>query len=204
MCIYPLVDRPAWHAIDLGSTHKTRVNKSILLAQRPCRLYVGHVLKLGMSTRLLILTVVYLYILVLSEQEFNLQGPSEDVEEESELPKKKSRKAEKPQDAGWGIDARYDEDEDEGGCSKTAFAVMQDTDMLLDASIEAALRDAAELEKREQYYRADPKKALRAYCEREGLDDELQFEYTEKGVGFRRSWVCRLEVPFSCSLFRKQ
>ena len=39
----------------------------------------------------------------------------------------------------------------------------------------------------------DPKKTLRGYFEREGVD--VEFEVTEKGVGRSHQYVCKVELP---------
>ncbi|VDN33456.1 unnamed protein product, partial [Cylicostephanus goldi] len=47
------------------------------------------------------------------------------------------------------------------------------------------------MEDREQYYRADPKKALAKFFEREGFD--MEFQLTEQGSGHTHKWLCSIE-----------
>lgn len=72
-----------FYVYDLGSSHGTVVNKKPIKAKHYVRLHVGHMIKLGCSSRLYI-----------------LQGPDEDAEEESPLgltEMKELRKAQKEQ-----------------------------------------------------------------------------------------------------------
>lgn len=96
-----------------------------------------------------------------------------------ELPRKKKKAAGEDDGTSWGIDDNYATDEP--------------------AMLESALADAEEWKKREEFYAADPKKPLRLFFEREGL--EMKFEFVEKGVGFRHQWVCRLECVI-CNLLQ--
>ncbi|PIO70560.1 FHA domain protein [Teladorsagia circumcincta] len=47
------------------------------------------------------------------------------------------------------------------------------------------------MEDREQYYEADPKKALAKFFEREGFD--MKFDLTEQGSGHTHKWLCTIE-----------
>uniref|UniRef100_A0A914W2P3 FHA domain-containing protein n=1 Tax=Plectus sambesii TaxID=2011161 RepID=A0A914W2P3_9BILA len=177
-----------WHLYDLGSTHGSSFNKQAAPPKQFIRVHVGHVLQFGGSTRLLI-----------------LQGPEEDIEPESkhtvtEIRKEgerrkliaegvieddrapKKREVEEspeasdsaPSGISWGMD--YGEEGDSGregsGGEELDFESMQ---------------------KREEYYKDDPKKALTKFFEREGY--ELKFEYEEVGGGFHKKWHCRIELP---------
>lgn len=51
--------------------------------------------------------------------------------------------------------------------------------------------DFESLQKREEYYKDDPKKALSKFFEREGY--ELKYDYEEAGGGFKKKWLCRIE-----------
>ncbi|VDL99250.1 unnamed protein product [Schistocephalus solidus] len=62
----PLPPTKGWHLIDMNSTHGTFVNKRRAPPNRYIRLHVGYVVRLGNSTRLLI-----------------LQGPETDVEQQT-------------------------------------------------------------------------------------------------------------------------
>nr|CAD7263027.1 unnamed protein product [Timema shepardi] len=147
-------DAPGFYIYDLGSTHGTFLNKYRIKPNIYVRLQVGHVLKLGGSTRLLI-----------------LQGPEDDMEPESELSvsqlvlkrqlQLQSRQPlnEEPADdngVDWGIGEDADEETD---LSENPFASTNNEELFID----------------------DPKKSLRGWFEREGYD--LEYNVEEKGFG---------------------
>eukprot|EP00057_Strongylocentrotus_purpuratus_P032376 XP_787417.3 PREDICTED: kanadaptin [Strongylocentrotus purpuratus] len=173
---------PGFYVFDLGSTHGSFLNKQQLKAKAFYRMNVGHMFKLGGSTRL-----------------FILQGPSGEQEEESDMTitelkelrqkqmmqmeEKKKRKAEKEMAAmkaqekksegiDWGMGG--DEEEEESD-EENPFASMETQ------------------EDREAAYIKDPKKTLRGFFERE--DVELEYEVDEKGSGFDHQYVCRVQLP---------
>nr|CAD7454118.1 unnamed protein product [Timema tahoe] len=168
-------DAPGFYIYDLGSTHGTFLNKYRIKPNIYVRLQVGHVLKLGGSTRLLI-----------------LQGPEDDMEPESELSvsqlvlkrqlQLQSRQPlnEEPADdngVDWGIGteshlvSREDADE-ETDLSENPFASTNNEELFID----------------------DPKKSLRGWFEREGYD--LEYNVEEKGFG---QFVCRIEIPIDAA-----
>lgn len=51
--------------------------------------------------------------------------------------------------------------------------------------------DFEEIEKREQLYLDDPRKALKNFFDREGVD--LKYEFFEKGGTFNKQWTCKVE-----------
>ncbi|KAJ1372735.1 hypothetical protein KIN20_034971 [Parelaphostrongylus tenuis] len=53
--------------------------------------------------------------------------------------------------------------------------------------------DAHLMDDREQYYQADPKKALAKFFEREGFD--MEFQISEQGSGHSHKWLCTIELP---------
>nr|CAD7196057.1 unnamed protein product [Timema douglasi] len=181
-------DAPGFYIYDLGSTHGTFLNKYRIKPNIYVRLQVGHVLKLGGSTRLLI-----------------LQGPEDDMEPESELSvsqlvlkrqlqlqSRQPLNEEPAEDNGvdWGIgteshlvshvlssvyyktkNIREDADE-ETDLSENPFASTNNEELFID----------------------DPKKSLRGWFEREGYD--LEYNVEEKGFG---QFVCRIEIPIDAA-----
>ncbi|KAL6725174.1 hypothetical protein Aduo_007247 [Ancylostoma duodenale] len=167
-----------WHIYDMGSTHGSKANKKKLPAKQYMRIRVGFVLQFGGSTRLL-----------------SLLGPSSDYEAEWELSPtemrekmqkkvleaklaaaaKKEFEAEKAKEAeSEGIDWGMNYGEDDAPAA----------DVELDPHL---------MEDREQYYQADPKKALANFFEREGFD--MEFQLSEQGSGHTHKWVCTIELP---------
>ncbi|KAH9279170.1 Uncharacterized protein ECG_08297 [Echinococcus granulosus] len=160
---------PGWYVYDLDSTHGTFVNKHRVPSGRYIRLRVGYVLRFGSSTRLLI-----------------LNGPESDVESEtketwSELVAKKKakregekRKREDESDANicnWGMEDDGDEDEN---------------------VLQQRLAESGNCLSHESSYIADPKRALRAFFDREGLDPLPEYEFVKGRFGQQ---MCRIELP---------
>ncbi|XP_050509875.1 kanadaptin [Diabrotica virgifera virgifera] len=166
-------DVPGFYIYDLGSTHGTFLNKNRLKPKIFVRIQVGHMLKFGNSTR-----------------SFILEGPEYDEEEESELSvtelkekrdneirereermirlqqeaEEKKRKEEE-RGVDWGLGEDADEETD---LSENPYAQTNNEELYLD----------------------DPKKALRGFFEREGLD--LEYDCNEQGMG---QFVCKVELP---------
>ncbi|KAL7729134.1 hypothetical protein ACLKA6_009604 [Drosophila palustris] len=168
-------DQPeGWYIYDLGSTHGTFLNKQRVPPRVFIRIRVGHMLKLGSSTR------VYI-----------LQGPSEDEEPESELTvtelreqreqqvaaaaAEKVRKAEEAlerernEGASWGMSEDADEETD---LTHNPYASTNNEDLFFD----------------------DPKRTLRGFFEREGLTLEYKCDELSQA-----SFVCRVELPIDDS-----
>ncbi|KAJ9593945.1 hypothetical protein L9F63_014659 [Diploptera punctata] len=167
-------DNPkGFYIYDLGSTHGTFLNKNRIKSNMYIRIQVGHMLKLGCSTRL-----------------FVLWGPEDDMEEESELTvtqlkekrqvelatreleelekqRLEEEKAKKEEEQGidWGMS---EDAEEEADLSENPFAATQNEELYVD----------------------DPKKTLRGWFEREGYD--LEYDVEEKGFG---QFLCRVELP---------
>ncbi|KAJ8952713.1 hypothetical protein NQ318_021031 [Aromia moschata] len=170
-------DVPGFYIYDLGS--HTRLKPKVYT-----RIQVGHMLKLGCSTR-----------------SYILNGPESDQEEESELSvtelrqksaeelhrleeeakatalqaeKEREEKLKKEEERGidWGLGEDADEETD---LSENPFAQTTNEELYLD----------------------DPKKALRGFFEREGLD--LEYDCTEQGIG---QFLCKVELPVDNELGR--
>lgn len=167
-------DKPqGYYLFDLGSTHGTFLNKNRVRPEMFIRIKVGHQIKLGGSTRL-----------------YLLQGPPEDMEDESDLTvtelkakrqlelqarelaelqfkQKEEEEQKKREEEGidWGIGDDADEETD---LSENPYAITTNEELYID----------------------DPKKTLRGWFEREG--HELDYEVEEKGPG---QFLCRVEVP---------
>ncbi|KAM7536873.1 hypothetical protein Aperf_G00000080908 [Anoplocephala perfoliata] len=170
-----------WYIFDLDSTHGTFVNKHRVPPGRYIRLRVGYVLRFGSSTRLLI-----------------LNGPQEDMEQESKesyselVAKRKAEMAKMERDerelkkfvqeeeemcsrdeCNWGL-ADDGEDEDNG---ENALQLLADSGNCLS---------------HEKNYIEDPKKALKAFFDREGIDPYPEYEFVEGKFGQQ---ICRVELP---------
>ncbi|XP_072391326.1 uncharacterized protein ZK632.2 [Diabrotica undecimpunctata] len=166
-------DVPGFYIYDLGSTHGTFLNKNRLKPKIFVRIQVGHMLKFGNSTR-----------------SFILEGPEYDEEEESELSvtelkekrdkeirereermirlqqeAEEKKKKEEERGVDWGLGEDADEETD---LSENPYAQTNNEELYLD----------------------DPKKALRGFFEREGLD--LEYDCNEQGMG---QFVCKVELP---------
>ncbi|XP_022219810.2 kanadaptin [Drosophila obscura] len=164
-------ERPeGWYIYDLDSTHGTYLNKQRVPSKVYIRMRVGHMLKLGGSSRIYI-----------------LQGPNADAEPESELSiselrekrerevaaaaAEKQRKlleaqeSERNEGVSWGMGEDADEETD---LTHNPFASFNNDDLFFD----------------------DPKKTLRGFFEREGLNLEYKCDELSQG-----SFVCRVELP---------
>ncbi len=169
-----------FYLYDLKSGHGCYHNKKKCYPQKYYRIRVGHALKFGGSTRMIL-----------------LQGPEEDMEEESaesmtELQKKAREKAEEKKRIEEETKVRMDEErqkkeqeEMDRGISWgfADDAEEEENDMALNPF---ALPDA----ENESLYLDDPKKTLRGWFEREG--HELEYKCEEKGYA---NFRCTVELP---------
>ncbi|XP_069743844.1 kanadaptin isoform X2 [Narcine bancroftii] len=179
-----------FYIYDLGSTHGTLVNKEKVEPNCYCRLNVGHVIKFGGSTRLLI-----------------LQGPEEDKEAESEFTvtelKQRSRRHKQLEKRMLGEDSDEEDDAISVSVEQLRKPVAKAASGCTWGIVDDAVEDESEenpysiefQEDREAFYIKDPKKALQGFFDREG--EELEYEYDEQGSG---TWVCRVRLPVTDAL----
>lgn len=157
----PKVDK-GWYLYDLSSTHGSFVNKMKVPPKTYIRIRVGYMLKFGASTR-----------------NYIFQGPGFDEEAESELSitemkelrlKKQQEQQDKlleeerkreEQGVSWGM---AEDAEEETDLSHNPFAVTGNEELFLQ----------------------DPKKTLRGYFEREGLNLDYKVDEVSNGT-----YVCR-------------
>lgn len=174
-----------FYLCDLNSTHGTLVNKQPIQPSVYSRLRVGHMFKLGGSTRL-----------------FILQGPAVDEELESAMTvteikqeaeqrklKQQLRMSDREDRDRTEVSSRGAEDEDPRDVEKDGI----DWGMGEDASESAdltynpyAMGDADN----SHLYLDDPKRTLRGWFEREGYELEYHTETVANG-----KHVCRIELP---------
>ncbi|TKR58041.1 hypothetical protein L596_030665 [Steinernema carpocapsae] len=181
------VSGKGWYVYDMGSTHGSRKNKKRLEPKTYERIYVGHVIEFGASTRL-----------------FTLQGPDDDLEPElsisvADLKKVVDRKAMQKKaflDAKRELEREQKQDEKDkskGQGDGISWGMMSEDAQLM-AGIVNEQDDAHLMEDREQYYRNDPIKALEKFFEREGFD--MEFNFTDAGVSsFNPKWKCSIQLP---------
>ncbi|XP_019768741.1 kanadaptin isoform X2 [Dendroctonus ponderosae] len=170
-----------FYLYDLSSTHGTFVNgRNKLKPKTYMRYRVGHVFRVGTSKRHYILT-----------------GPETDQEEESELTitELKQLKAQKLKE----IEDRLKQREIE-----RHLKIKQEEDRGIDWGMGEEANDEDEIAENpfastnnEELYLDDPKKALRGFFEREGLN--LDYDCTEQGMG---QFLCKVELPLDDEMGR--
>ncbi|KAK7791176.1 hypothetical protein R5R35_005383 [Gryllus longicercus] len=162
-----------FYVYDLGSTHGTFLNKNRIKPNIYVRVHVGHLLKLGGSSRM-----------------FILQGPEEDMEKESELSVTELKEKRKEEQAAKELQEIQESEELRLQQEKEAAAGI-DWGMGDDAEEETDLSENPfAAAPNEELYLDDPKKTLRGWFEREGYD--LEYDVEERGFG---QFLCRVELP---------
>eukprot|EP00794_Sanderia_malayensis_P020608 gene20608-22641_t len=155
-----------FYLMDLGSTHGTFLNKMSLNPKVYYRLKVGYGVRFGGSTRLYI-----------------LQGPQTDQDEEIEKStfeiKEQSKKSREEKVEFEDEDSTEKDEGVSWGFGEDAAEEEIDLEKML------ASRKPLELK--------DPKKTLRGFFEREGLD--LEYDTDEKGAGHNKVYVARVKLP---------
>ncbi|KAK4881671.1 hypothetical protein RN001_004990 [Aquatica leii] len=166
-----------FYIYDLSSTHGTFLNKGRLKSRVYAPLRVGHMIKLGCSTRSYVLT-----------------GPDEDCEAESELSLTELRiqRAEKLLKQELELkEARLKEEREKEERQKRLQERGVDWGLGEDADEESDLTENPFAQtNNEELYIDDPKKALRGFMEREG--HSLDYDCTEQGFG---QFLCKVELP---------
>lgn len=151
-----------WYLYDLNSTHGSFVNKMKVPPKTYVRLRVGYMLKFGASTRIYI-----------------LQGPGFDEEAESELTitEMKELKLKKEQEAKEKILEEEKRIEEQG----ISWGMADDADEETDLS-----HNPYASTNNEELFLQDPKKTLRGFFEREGLDLDYKVDEVSNGT-----YTCR-------------
>ena len=179
-------ENPAgFYLYDLGSQHGTKHNNKKCFPKTYYRLRVGHTLRFGGSTRLLI-----------------LQGPNEEMEDESaesvtELREKAMEKARIKEELQKTMQKEKEKEATEETKEGISWGFAEDAveeDMLPDMSKNPFSLDdkTGAGGKSEDLQLDDPKKTLRGWFEREGY--ELEYDCKEDGYA---AFTCKVSLPIN-------
>lgn len=151
-----------WYLYDLNSTHGSFVNKMKIPPKTYVRLRVGYMLKFGASTR-----------------NYILQGPGFDEEAESELTITEMKELRlKKQQAAQEKQMQEEKRKEEEGIS---WGMVDDADEETDLAHNPFASTT-----NEELFLQDPKKTLRGFFEREGLDLDYKVDELSNGT-----YLCR-------------
>lgn len=168
-----------FYVYDLESTHGTFLNKNQIRPRTYYRMKVGHILKVGGSSRLHI-----------------LQGPEEDEEKESELTvtEIKALAIKKREEIMSKLESKESDVQSSESSKDSGVDWGFGEDAVEEPIGENPFTLAAEIAPNEDLYLNDPKKTLRGWFEREGY--ELEYKVEEKGVAH---FSCRIELPIDAA-----
>ncbi|CAI8030803.1 Kanadaptin [Geodia barretti] len=166
-----------YYVYDLGSTHGSFLNKSKLQPRVYYRVRVGQMVRFGGSSRLFVLEVggdvgVEGQEMVEAEAEAEIQ----ELRRQKEEMEARQRRREEERE-------RLAREREEMGA--TWGMVMDEIDRRENEEEEVTFDP-----EREAYYKDDPKKALKKYFDREGL--ELEYEVEEEGSGRDKTYIARV------------
>lgn len=181
--------KSGWYLYDLDSTHGTTVNKQRIKSEVFVRLRVGYVIKFGGSTRL-----------------FVVEGPPDDCDQETELSFAEMTRMKEEAKLARKMKEMAEDQESERQHMSEAFSKrnefctwgMDDDAAEENPDAENPFADSSLTD--ESLYLDDPKKSIKGFFEREGLDAP-DYEFIEDnstfGLGSRKK--CRLELPIDNS-----
>ncbi|CAH8509960.1 unnamed protein product [Dicrocoelium dendriticum] len=168
-------ETPGWYIQDLDSTHGTFINKRRLPAGRCVRVHVGYVIRFGGSTR-----------------HYVLQGPEDDIAPETNETWTELKEAylARQQAARERPTITTPLTQVSLGCDWGISAEDANTD---GPNFAAAVNGAACLSY-ERLYQDDPKRALKAYFEREGIEPAPEYEFVDASFGKQH---CKIDLPLA-------
>ena len=181
---------PGFYLYDLGSTHSSYHNKQKCFPKQYYRLRVGHMIKFGGSTRMIL-----------------FQGPEEDKEEETEeTVTELQEKARKKQEERKRVEEQRKKEEEERKAKEEEKGISWGFAEDATEEGEEGDGDNPDMAKNpfsregvagnnENLYLDDPKRTLRGWFEREGLEMP-EYKCEEKGYAH---FTCTLELPLDAS-----